>query len=260
MQDVEIMAFADYEHSVFALLDRVGAGPVLAGHDRIMLKPNLVNASPFPVTTPPALCEAVVRYVRSYAPGAEVTIAEGCGDNILDTDEIFARLGYADLARRMDVRLLDLNYAPCVRLENPDCRVFPEMHLPEEAMDSFLISLPVLKAHSFSGITGTLKNMMGLAPPEHYAGAGGSWKKAVFHLRMQESLMDLACYRAPDLSLMDATVGLSDYHLGGRPCSPPPEKLIAGFDAWAVDRKATTLLGQDWRSIRHLAERPRAVG
>ena len=46
-----------------------------------------------------------------------------------------------------------------VRLENPDCPVFPEMYLPEIAMSSYLASVPVLKAHSLADLTGSLKNM-----------------------------------------------------------------------------------------------------
>jgi len=60
---------------------------------------------------------------------------------------------------------VDLNRAELVRLENSDCPVFPEIFLPELAMSSFLVSVPVLKAHSLADITGTLKNMIGLAPP-----------------------------------------------------------------------------------------------
>lgn len=71
------------------------------------------------------------------------------------------------------------------------------------AMESFLISVPVLKAHSLAGVTGTLKNMTGLARPKHYSGRYGSWKKAVFHGNMQQSIIDLNRYRTPDLPLIE---------------------------------------------------------
>ena len=126
------------------------------------------------------------------------------------------------------------------------------MYLPEIAMSHYLISVPVLKAHSFSEITGTLKNMIGLAPPKHYSGRFGTWKKAVFHHRMHQSIVDLNRYRTPDLSLMDATVGMPDYHLGGAHCDPPLGKLIAGFDPLQVDRRSAELLGLRWQRIAHL--------
>jgi uncharacterized protein (DUF362 family) len=154
---------------------------------------------------------------------------------------------------RLGVRLIDLNNAELVRLANPDCRVFPEMHLPEIVMSSYLISVPVLKAHSLADITGSLKNMIGLAPPKHYSGRYGSWKKALFHGDMQQSIRDLNRYRTPDLTLMDATVGMAEYHLGGAHCDPPVNRLAAGFDAREIDRMAAQVLGLDWHAIGHLA-------
>ena len=49
-----------------------------------------------------------------------------------------------------------------------------------------------------------------------------------------------------------AVTGLADYHLGGRECSPPVNKLIGGTDPVEVDREAASLLGLDWRGISHL--------
>lgn len=244
--------FTTYEAAVAEVFDRLDVRQRLAQQKRVLVKPNLINASPPPVTTPVACCEAVICSVRA-ACDAEVCIGEGCGDPSLSTSEIFKRLGYAELARRMDVELVDLNLAETQVLRNADCTVFPEFHMPTIGMESFVISVPVLKAHSLAEITGSLKNMMGFAVPKHYQ-AGGHWKKSAFHHRMQDSILDLNRYRTPDLTIMDAVIGLADYHLGGRHCSPPVGKIVAGYDAQAVDRRAAELLGLDWRRIRHLAE------
>jgi uncharacterized protein (DUF362 family) len=126
------------------------------------------------------------------------------------------------------------------------------MYLPEIAFSHFIISLPVLKAHSLADITGTLKNMMGFAPPAHYGSTSGGWKKARFHNDMQQSILDLNAYRTPDLTLLDASVGMAEFHLGGRHCNPPRQKLIAGRDPVSVDRLAASLLDIDWKSIGHL--------
>lgn len=249
--------FVSCARSVPRVLDRAGFSAVLAAHEAgspglpVLLKPNCVNAARFPVTTRPELVEAVVLYVRDRS-GLEVVIGEGCGDSRLETPEVFRRLGYEEMAARLGVRLLDLNHAPLVRVRRPACRVFPELWLPEAAFDCLLVSLPVLKAHSLAGFTGTLKNMMGFLPPEHYSGRHGTWKKAVFHDRLQESLADLAAYRLPDFTLLDASLGLRDYHLGGPCCEPPVGLLLAGADPYAVDREACGLLGIDWRDVGHL--------
>ncbi len=146
----------------------------------------------------------------------------------IGADEVFKTLGYDSLARELNIKLLDLNHAPLEKRTNPGNEIFPEIFLPEIAGKSYIVSLPVLKAHSLAFVTGTLKNMMGFAPPSHYSG-GGFWKKAFFHHRMQQSIIDLNRYLLPDLTLMDASVGLSKYHLGGPECDPRINRLLAGF-------------------------------
>ena len=251
MTEIAEIEFLSYAESVPEVLDAAGAGEALRRQPAVLIKPNLINASPFPITTAPECVEAVIGYVRSRSE-AVIVIGEGCGDKSLETDEVFDRLGYRELARRQGVELVDLNHAPLRRLEDKSCRVFKEMYLPEIALTHYLISVPVLKAHSYSKITGTLKNMIGLAPPKHYSGRFGTWKKSVFHGKMHQSIVELNKYRAPDLSLMDATIGMSDYHLGGAHCDPPLNRLIAGFDPLEIDRRGAELLGLTWRNIAHL--------
>lgn len=248
---ISTQEFSSYRESITKVLDEIGAAEVLAKERQILIKPNLVNASPFPVTTPVACCEAIIEYIRTCSD-AEIVVAEGCGDAVLETDQIFSRLGYEELVEKYNVSLLDLNHAPLAKKYNPNCRVFPDMMLPEIAFSHYIISVPVLKAHSLATITGALKNMMGFAPPQYYSGSYGTWKKAVFHNQMHQSIDDLCCYIQPDLSIVDASVGLADFHLGGNQCNPPVNKIIAGFDALEVDRKSALLLGIDWRDVPHL--------
>lgn len=249
-KEVTEIEFVSYTESVPAILEQILLDEHLKGQKIILLKPNLVNARPFPVTTPAQLVEGVVKYVRTYS-SARLIIAEGCGDSVMNTGEVFASLGYNNLAKKMDVELLDLNHAPLIRLENKENEIFPEMFLPEIAFESFIISLPVLKVHSLAAITGTLKNMIGFAPPTHYA-VGGSWKKAAFHARMQQSVRELNAYLIPDVTLMDASVGLSQYHLGGPVCDPPINRLLAGYDPFKLDQAGARLLGLDPGRIAHI--------
>ncbi len=249
--NVVTVNFTNYKASVTQCMEKAGAATILADNRPVMLKPNLVNASPHPVTTPPAFCEAVINFVRQYTD-APIVIAEGCGDAHLETLDIFVRLGYQKLARRMGVGLMDLNHAPLIQCSDKTSALFQTMWLPEAVFKHRLFSLPVLKAHSLCRFTGSRKNMMGIAPPEYYSGSFGSWKKAVFHQNLDRAIVALNGYRQPDFTVMDATVGLMDYHLGGARCNPPANKILAGADAGAVDREAAALLGMDWHSIGHL--------
>ncbi len=247
---IAIVDFTEYEVSAADAFGRIGADFLLVNQDAVLIKPNLVTSSPFPMTTPPRCCGAIIDYVRACNPRAQVVIAEGTGDPAYDGMRIFEALGYTRLAREKNIRLIDLNAEPVVRMENRSCKRFPQFYMPEIALSHFIISAPVLKAHSLAGFTGTMKNMMGFAPPAHYS--GGGWNKAAFHRNLQEAISDLNRYRHADLTLMDASLGMPDSHLGGRRCDPPVKKLLAGDDPAEVDRASAELLGLDWQKIGHL--------
>ena len=246
------------ENPVYNALAAAGAFDVFSQQSRILIKPNLVNSSPPPVTFPVQTMEALVQSIRQHSD-AEIIIAEGCGDLDLNTDEIFKQQGYTDLAARYDLKLIDLNNAPLRKLTDRSCPVFPEMWLPDILFESFLISAPVLKAHSLAGVTVAMKNMIGCAPPKYYQ-QGGSWKKSAFHRQMHQSILDLNRYRKPDFCFVDAQIGLADYHLGGAKCDPPINRFIAGFDPVAVDVAGAELLGRDWQQIKHLHDADGVLG
>jgi uncharacterized protein (DUF362 family) len=248
---VAVVDFTSYPTSISAAMDEIGAKERLHKEPRVLIKPNLVNTSPHPVTTSVDCCEAILKYIRTFSD-AEIIIAEGTGDATKDTYEVFDQLGYTKLAARYHIQLCDLNTEPLTKHTSRNCTFLPEIYLPDIAFTHFVISVPVLKAHSLAIITGSLKNMMGFAPPKYYGGGMGGWKKSAFHGNMQQSIIELTSYKKPDLSIMDASIGLRDYHLGGRRCLPPVQKIIAGFDAVEVDRKAAGFLEIDWKTVPHL--------
>lgn len=242
-----------YTRSIKKIFNQLEIEKTIVEKDAILLKPNLVNASPFPITTSVTLCEAIIDVLKSVTK-ASICIGEGCGDMSMETDEVYRILGYHEMCHRKKIPLVDLNHEPTRKIENKNCTVFPEMHLPEIAFTHYIISLPVLKAHSLAVITGTLKNMIGFAPPEHYSGKYGIWKKAVFHGNMQQAIMDLNAYILPDFTIMDASVGLSEYHLGGAECVPPVGKMIGGYNPYRIDQISAELLGLNWKKIPHVID------
>ncbi len=241
----------EWTEDVAALCKAAGLTRRLRGKQRVVVKPNLVEAVAPPITTPVGLVWALVEYLEAVAPHCAILVAEGCGAQAYDTVHCFRELGYTELASQKGVTLLDLNEATLVRLANPECRRWPELYLPELLFDAFLISVPVLKAHSLAGVTLTMKNMMGAVPPAHYQ-QGGHWKKAAFHRGMQEAVFDLNRYRTPDFTLLDATVVMRVAHLWGPTCDPPPNRLVAGYDPVAIDAYGTGLLERDWRQVGHI--------
>ena len=244
-------SFQGWEKTLSPLLDAAGLGESLKGQKKILLKPNLVEVLDPPITTPVELIAATVDYIQKKAPESRIIIGEGCGSLQYDTHHCFQHFGYAEMAASKGVELIDLNQESCVTLAKKKCKRWPEMTLPEILFDVFLISVPVLKAHSMADVTLTMKNMMGIAPPSRYQ-KGGHWKKASFHTGIHEAIFDLNRYRCADFTILDATVGMAEAHLWGPTCSPPVNTLAASWDPVAIDAYGCDLLGRSWKNIGHV--------
>ena len=97
MSKVAKVKFTDYRSSITAALDMISAADHLPRSGLIIIKPNLTNDSPPPVTTNVAAAEAVYLYCKKHSD-AEIAIGEGCGNGT--TADIFGKNGYTDLAEK----------------------------------------------------------------------------------------------------------------------------------------------------------------
>ena len=212
------------------------------GQEKIVLKPNLINDNPPPTTTPYETVEALV---KSYYKDYEVVIAEGSG--WCDTSHAFKVLGYSKMAEKYGVKLVDLNKDEYEVRRNPWALFLKEFEFPLTLRDSYLISVPVLKEHSLTTITISLKNMLGATLGERTKAAG---KKGRFHGRLDESIVDVNLYLKPNLAVVDGRVAGVGGELGARPkkCGV----MIFSEDLAAADAVGTKILGYDPLSINHL--------
>jgi uncharacterized protein (DUF362 family) len=245
MGRVAKVKFVDYKTSIAEALDLVGAAAQLPQKGLIIIKPNLTNSSPPPVTTNVAAAEAVYRYCKTYAK-AEIVIGEGCGSG--RTSDVFAALGYTALAKKYGLKLIDFNEAESVLLQNSKAFQLKQFYMPTIVREAFVISLPVLKDHSFTTTTIAMKNMFGIAPGKFYA---GSWNKSKLHSpSTDKSVVDICLYKKPDLSVVDASVALKGNHLSGR--HKNIGIILASFDPVAVDAVGSELLGYNPNRLEYL--------
>ncbi len=259
LNDIYVCNFKNWRDTVWNMLEMAELISALKGHKRVIIKPNLVSSQPPPITTPVEIIESIVEYIQIKLPGIKIMAGEGSGSVSETTMTIFEKLGYLSMAMRKNIELIDLNDAPLVHLKNESCHKWSEMFLPRVVMDSFLISVPVLKAHSLAGVTLTMKNMIGVCPPACYQ-SGSNWKKSAFHNRVHHAVFDLNQYRSPDFSLIDATVGMKAAHMWGPVCDPKPNLIIAGYDPVAVDAYAAGVIRKKWEEIGHIALSNRVLG
>lgn len=245
MERVATVKFTDYETSVAQALEAIAAEACLPQDGLIILKPNLTNADKPPVTTPVGIVEAIYTYCRARTR-AEIAIGEGCGKGT--TLETYTANGYVDLSRKYGIRLIDFNTENTVTLKHKNALQLKEFHMPEILIGAFLISVPVLKDHSFTTTTLAMKNMFGIAPAPFYR---GSWNKSKLHSpSTHRSVVDICVYKKPDLSVVDATVALTGMHLAGT--KRKLGLILASLDPVAVDVAGSRLLGHDPRRIEYL--------
>jgi len=245
MSQVARVEFVDYWTSIAKAMDLIGAVNSLPNSGLIIIKPNLTNADGPPVTTSVAAAEAVYTYCKAHSK-AEVAIGEGCGNGT--TEQTFRANGYTKLAKKYGLRLIDFNQEKAVLLRNDGTLQLKEFYMPEVARDAFIISLPILKDHSFTKTTIAMKNMFGLAPAPFYH---GSWNKSKLHSpSTHRSVVDVCLYKKPALCVVDAVVALTGMHLAGK--AKKTGVILASFDPVAVDAVGSSLLDHNPKTIEYL--------
>lgn len=242
---------SDWEASIATLLDKTSLRNLLSDRKKVLIKPNIVKDMAPPVTTSLDLVAAIADYLLESLSPENIYIADGTGSLEYDTFHAFEKLGFSKMAKERGITVLDLNEEKLVKLFRPELKRWPEMYLPEIVMDSFLISVPTLKAHTLAGVTLSMKNMVGVCPPSHYC-KKGKWKKAAFHTQIDEAVADLNRYRSPDFTVLDASLGMLEGHIYGVPCDPPLGIIAASEDPVAIDAYGCGLLGVDYRDIAHI--------
>ena len=102
-----------------------------------------------------------------------------------------------------------------------------------------LIAAPVAKTHSSAGVSLSMKGMMGLI----------SNRSVMHRLDLHESIVDLASFLTPQLTVIDATRVLSSGGPGGPGKVLTPDTIIASTDMVAAD--AYTVSAFEWYGGRY---------
>jgi len=245
MSKVAKVKFIDYRSSITHALDIIDAGEKLPQQGLIIIKPNLTNSSPPPVTTSVKAVEAVYQYCKAHTK-AKIAVGDGCGSG--STPDVYSALGYTDMTKKHGIELIDFNEADTITLENNNALQLKRFHMPKIVQEAFVISLPVLKDHSFTKTTIAMKNMFGIAPGKYYS---GSWNKSKLHSpSTDKSVVDICMYKKPDLSIVDASVALKGMHLAGT--HKKIGLILAGFDPVAVDTIGSELLSHNPKKLEYL--------
>lgn len=113
-------------------------------------------------------------------------------------------------------------------------KILKNILFSKDVLDAdIFINFPKLKHHSITKVTLGMKNMMGLV-----------WDRGYFHRTdLTQGIAELAAFHKPNLTILDATRGITD----NGPSGPGPihewNQVVFGVDPVAVDAYGATLFG-----------------
>jgi len=238
---VALIGCADYsEDKIYAALKRGldllgGAGGLVKAGEKIVLKPNvLIGSDPAKcVTTHPAIMKAVGKLF--HEAGAVILYGDspsfgGCEFNL-------RRSGLKQAGDEAGFQLADFDHGR--EVSHPQALLAKKITLANAVLDADgVISLPKLKTHGITRLTGAIKNQFGCVP---------GMLKGQFHVKMPDPhnfsamLVDLNTFIRPRLYIMDAVVGME----GNGPRGGKPRQigvLLLSSDPIALDSIACKLI------------------
>lgn len=249
--EIAIVKNPSIADAVSTAVDALGGMGAFVKHGSVvLLKPNMSFPNPpaWGSTTHPEVIRAVVRLCMDA--GAKRVIAV---DFPMSRPGLcFERSGMTQLASEMKelsfVELKEESQFETVPVPGgEEIREIAIAKLIGKA-DVF-INLPTAKAHSATGVSMGLKNLMGLF-----------WNRLPFHNEhnLHEAIADLATVIKPQLTILDGIYGLTTNGPQGPGKVVQPETIIAGTDPVAVDAAGCALAEWNNRStnpdqIAHIA-------
>jgi uncharacterized protein (DUF362 family) len=222
----------------------------------VVLKPNLVDYIPGnAINTHPLLVLAAAESFRRLG-AKSVVVAEGPGHQ-RDTQLVLAQTGYQQPLRHERIRFGDRNRDELVRMPlRADYTGMKELWLPRTVLEAdFLVSMPKIKTHHWTGVTLSMKNMFGVVPGARYG-----WPKNILHWKgIQESILDLCATVPIHFVIADGIVAMEgNGPLNGTP--HPLGKVILADDPVAADATCARLMGLEPDRIAHIREGSKFLG
>ena len=236
--EVAIIKGDDPVRMVEEALTLIAAERAFGKDEKILVKPNYINSSHPSTgnTTDSRVIEGTVKYLKEKGFG---NIAIGEGSGFADTMEAYKAAGTDEVARRWQIGLLDINKDDYTTVDVSDHYALKSVRISKTALNSAIISVPKLKLHRITGVTLSLKNLMGVVQP-----------KGQMHVHLNEKIADLASVVKPRLAVVDGIIGGEGHETAGKPV--PMNIVIAGLDLVAVDTVGAAVMGVDVDDVKHV--------
>jgi uncharacterized protein (DUF362 family) len=242
-----------------------GMETVARGKERIMLKPNLVNARSED-TTNPEVIKALAGLMKKS--GKDVSIGEGsaaaAGFNVKDgvscrtkkpeildpmQQFVFDELGYTELAKSLDVPLVNLHSGDIAEVDVPGAFVFDKVSLHQSLTEvDLLCSVPMMKTHGLASVTLGIKNLVGVFPGTAYYSVRWGMHEtasAVEPSGTSAAIVDMARANRLGLVVIDGSMAMEgqgpSVGFGGKLLKM--DVIVAGTNPLATDMVAAHMMG-----------------
>lgn len=254
-----------------------GIARFIAEGDRVFIKPNfgsvgLVHHDP--------IASGECTKIEIVAAVAEECLKAGAAEVIAGDAAQVARFDWQALhsldgaltlageAARLNAAYGDRFKVACLTADSPAWDDVPSYTALENIKVSSLItradkviSLPVIKTHRWTQVTGALKNFVGATSTCHY-GAGSIWRFALHNAGIEQAFLDIVAAVKPVLTVIDGSVvceGNGPHVLPGWWGTTVDLRdrlgywfVIASDDLVAADATAAHIIGQEPTKVGHL--------
>jgi uncharacterized protein (DUF362 family) len=222
----------------------------------VLLKPNLVDFVPgVDINTDRHLVTAAAECFRRLG-ALSVTVAEGPGHQ-RDTQRVLYESGFQDELAKQHIPFVDLNRDELVKVKlHANYTGLGHLWLPRTVLShDFVVSMPKVKTHHWSGVTLGMKNMFGVVPGTKYG-----WPKNILHWSgIQQSILDICATVPIHFVIADGIVAMEgNGPLAGT--SRPLRSIVLSDDPVAADATCARLMGFKPGRIPYIREAVRFLG
>ena len=241
------------ENAIREGLAGIGLDSEMFRGKRVLLKPNLLNASPpeSAVVTHPEVFRAVLRLVKEW--GGNPVMVESPAFQPLG--KVMKKAGYDRIILEEGCEVADTGERAV--LLNGEGGGYKRFELPKALFEAdIVISLSKFKTHSLTYITGAVKNLFGLIhglnKSRWHIKAPSSEAFANFLLDLYEALLRGFDPPKKYIHIMDAVVGMEGEGPGRKGRPKKVGAVLVGDDALAVDAVAVQVVGLDHEKVKTL--------
>jgi len=188
--------------------------------------------------TGPWVLEGVIQTIREHV--GKIYVVES-DQVVVDVEKALRQTRIDKVCERYGIQWVNMSGMELRTVPLSDGMALKEIRVPEILLRTHLITIPTIKTHNKTTITGAIKNQWGCLPKLRHN----------YHLILNEALADINNAVRPRFAVMDATIGLE----GNSPKSGEPrvvDRVLASGDFVALDAVVAKILGFDPHAVVHI--------